>query len=320
VKESDRIRALALNLAEVGAQVEERPDGLVIHGSDRPLQGSVKAYHDHRIAMAFGVLGALPGNSIEIDDRGVADVSFPGFWALLEHLSRRSNPQAGSRAAPVVTIDGPAGSGKSSTAREVARRLGLRHLDSGALYRALTLALIEAGIPPEEWEEGGLEHLRGVELELAPVDGHFQVLLEGRDPGSALRSPEVNREVARLAAIPRIRELVLEPLRAASRTGGVVADGRDMGTVVLPDADLKVYLTASLEERARRRLLQEGREVSDTVLDEAAEELARRDAVDSERAVAPLRRPDGALEVDTTGLSFEEQVDRIVSAARALGP
>ncbi|MFW5904982.1 MAG: (d)CMP kinase [bacterium] len=219
---------------------------------------------------------------------------------------------------PVVTIDGPAGSGKSSTAAEVARRLGLRHLDSGALYRALTLALLRSDVPEEDWDDEGLRYLGERRLELQPGAGSFRVTLDGEDPGEALRSPEVNERVSTLAALPQVRALVLGPLRAAARQGGVVADGRDMGTVVLPDADLKVYLTASLRERARRRLLQEGREASDEAVDRTAGELEERDLRDRTRAVAPLRRPEGALEVDTTVLTFSQQVDRIVEAVRAL--
>jgi 3-phosphoshikimate 1-carboxyvinyltransferase len=168
VKETDRIRALASNLAALGVEVEEFEDGLAIQGSERPLSGTVRSFGDHRIAMAFGVLGALPGNRIIVEGAHAAGVSFPGFWAMLERVkeglegtgaqaggasgglrkaaTRGRCPGPGGRR-PIITLDGPAGSGKSSTAREVARRLGFRHLDSGALYRALTFALLSSGIP-----------------------------------------------------------------------------------------------------------------------------------------------------------------------------
>ena len=321
VKESDRIRALATNLEAVGVEVEELPDGLVIEGSNRPLEGRVRSFHDHRIAMAFGVLGALPGNQIEVDDRRVVEVSFPGFWELLDGLAGKAPPKRrASDRRPVITIDGPAGSGKSTTARAVAERLGLRHLDSGALYRAATLALLESGIPEGEWEERGIRHLAEREITLDPVDSGFDVRIDGASQGETLRSAEVTARVARVAAIPAVRELVLEPLRRCAGAGGVVADGRDMGSVVLPDADLKVYLTASLAERARRRLLQEGARLDAAVLEEAARQLAERDAADRRRPVAPLRRPPDAVSVDTTGLSFEDQVDRIVDEVRAVVP
>ncbi len=326
VKESDRIRALALNLAAVGVEVEELPDGLVIEGSDRPLEGRVQAFHDHRIAMAFGVLGVLPGNRIEVDDRAVVDVSFPGFWELVGRIggmgTRKGRVRPGSPAQrPVITIDGPAGSGKSTTAREVARRLGFAHLDSGSLYRAFTLALQQRGIPEADWSGAGVEYLAGLDLELERSGETIRVLIEGDDPGSALRSEAVTAGVAALAAIGEVRGLLLPYLRRAAAGGGVVADGRDMGTVVLPEADVKVFLTASVEERARRRLLQDERPVGPGAVRAEARELARRDARDEGREVAPLRRPEGALELDTTDLAFEEQVERIVEAARALrGP
>lgn len=330
VKESDRIRALVRNLAAVGVEAEELPDGLVVHGTDRPLKGRVEAFHDHRIAMAFGILGALPGNEIEVDDPDVARVSFPGFWTLLSRVGRETtgrglekrNDEPPSEArggrAPVVTIDGPAGSGKSSTAREVARRLDFRHLDSGAVYRALTLALLEADVPEDSWADEGLARLQEVDVRLEPAAGHFRVLLDGRDPGESLRAPRVNERVSHLAAVAGIRERVVGPLREATRDGGVVADGRDMGTVVLPDADLKVFLTASLVERARRRILQEGREPSDAAVEREAHELERRDRMDRERDVAPLRKPAGAIELDTTALTFSQQVERIVAEVRTL--
>jgi 3-phosphoshikimate 1-carboxyvinyltransferase len=334
VKESDRIAVLAGNLAQVGVRIRELPDGLEIQGSDRPLEGRVQAHGDHRIAMAFGVLGAVPGNRIQVDDPWVADVSFPGFWDILRRFAqeggpaeRRPEPGAGPEDAPppgqspdnqVITIDGPAGSGKSSTARAVARRLGLRHLDSGALYRAATLALLDSGIPDDEWEGRGLDHLRKRRLGLRSVASGFEATLDGAIPGVALRSDRVNAKVSRVAALPGVRDLLLPVLREAGEEGGIVADGRDMGSVVFPGADLKVYLTADLEERARRRLLEEGGEVSPEEVVEAARRLATRDAEDRERTAAPLRRPEDALVVDTTELEFEEQVERIVGTARRL--
>jgi 3-phosphoshikimate 1-carboxyvinyltransferase len=330
VKESDRIRVLAENLAAVGVRVEELPDGLRIHGAEAPLEGRVRSRGDHRIAMAFGILGALPGCRIEMDDPKAADVSFPGFWELLGELSgkeRRSGPAGGGVPVPgaalpdiVVTLDGPAGSGKSTTAREVARRLGLRHLDSGALYRALTLAVLESGIPEDEWGELSAERLRSLDIRLEADDGRFSVFLDGRDPGEDLRSPRVTSRVASVAAIPAVRKRLLGLQQGAAKLGGLVADGRDMGTVVFPGADLKVYLTASLEERARRRLLQEGRDADPGSVAAEATRIQARDASDAGRAASPLRRPEGALVVDTTELDFQAQVERIVEAARGLTP
>jgi 3-phosphoshikimate 1-carboxyvinyltransferase len=352
VKEADRIRALAENLSALGVRVEELPDGLRIHGSQAPLEGTVPSHGDHRIAMAFGVLGALPDCEVHVDDPGAADVSFPGFWDLLRGMTEgeaegsggpagawssgvgpgtassgadrvrthRDEPGDEDRGArpPVVTIDGPAGSGKSTTAQEVARRLGFRHLDSGALYRALTLAVMESGVPEEEWDTLDDDVLRRLDIRMEPRGNGFRVLLDGRDPGDALRSPEVTSRVSRLAGIPAVRRRLLDLQRDVGRRGGVVTDGRDMGTVVFPYADLKVFLTASLEERARRRLLQEDRDADPEAVSEEALRIQARDARDSGRTVSPLRRPDGALVLDTTDLTFEEQVDRIARAVEGL--
>ena len=225
----------------------------------------------------------------------------------------------GERPAPfVLTIDGPAGSGKSTTAREVARRLGFRHLDSGALYRALTVAIRREGIPVERWGELGREDLAELDVRLVPTKFGFSVLVDDSDPGEDLRAPETTRLVPVLATNPFVREKLGELQRSALAFGSLVADGRDMGTVVFPRADLKVFLTASLEERSRRRLRETGAPLDERSVPAEADRIRKRDASDSGRAIAPLRKPEGAIELDTTSLSFAEQVSRLVSAASAL--
>lgn len=340
VKETDRIRALATNLATLGVEVEELEDGLAIQGTDRPLSGTVSSFGDHRIAMAFGILGALPGNEVRVEGSDAAAVSFPGFWGLLDEVVRgrghsqrppprpRSGredaefrdaaPAPGTRR-PIITLDGPAGSGKSTTAREVAVRMGFRHLDSGALYRALTFALLSAGVPEERWPGLSTEFLDRFRIALRPVGSRFEVLLGDRVLDDELRSPEVTAGVSPLSAIPAVRAWLLEAQRRTGESGGLVADGRDMGTVVFPDAEVKVFLTADLQERARRRFLQrEGRSPSAKELHVEAERIQERDERDSGRALAPLRKAEGALEVDTSDLSFDAQVDIITSFARKL--
>jgi 3-phosphoshikimate 1-carboxyvinyltransferase len=321
VKESDRITALVTNLRALGVEVEEFPDGLAVHGTDRPLQGAVRTFHDHRIAMAFGILGALPGNRIEVEAPEVVEVSFPGFWALLAERTggggaspsgRPSPPRSPSPRRPIVTVDGPAGSGKSSTASAVARALGFRHLDSGALYRGLTLALLRSGVPAEGWGDLTEADLARLDIRLETRGDDFRILLDGEDPGDALRSEAVTSRVSRAARVPAVRARLLELAAAGGQEGGIVTDGRDMGTVVFPGAEVKVFLVADLEERARRRLLQEGREPTPPAVAAEAQRLRERDRVDEERETAPLRRPEGARVVDTTHLSFEEQVARIV--------
>jgi len=222
------------------------------------------------------------------------------------------------RRAPVVTLDGPAGAGKSTTAKAVAKKLGLRHLDSGALYRALTFGLMEAGVPQERWPELGVEDLRALGVSLEGTGGRYRVLVGGRPVDAELRTPEVTARVSHLARVPAVRACLLELQKAAGREGGLVADGRDMGTVVFPDADVKVFLVADLHERARRRLLQNGQAPDPEAVATEARAIARRDEEDSERDISPLRKPEGAVEIDTTGLSFDEQVDTIVDRVRRL--
>tara|TARA_B100001123_G_scaffold230236_1_gene258841 strand:- start:2641 stop:3342 length:702 start_codon:yes stop_codon:yes gene_type:complete len=217
----------------------------------------------------------------------------------------------------VVTIDGPAGSGKSSTAREVARRLGFRHMDSGAFYRALTYGLLDAGVGPGRWEGLTTPDLEGVGVSVQPTDMGFRVLLGSRSPEAEIRSSRVTAHVSRLAGLSVVRSWLLGIQRDAGRAGRLVADGRDMGTVVFPGAEVKVFLTADLPERARRRLTEQG--VVGPSAAEIVRETARigeRDRGDSERELSPLRCPEDALELDTTYLTFEEQVKAIMERVR----
>jgi cytidylate kinase len=217
----------------------------------------------------------------------------------------------------VVAIDGPAGSGKSSTARAAARELGYRHLDSGAFYRALTLAALRAGIPPERWPRIRDAVLDGLLVRGEPADRSYRLSIGGTDVSGEIRSAEVNAHVSRMAAVPAVRAWLLGALRQAGERGGLVADGRDIGTVVFPDAELKLFLACAPEERARRRLLEEGSGgPSEEEIRAEAERLAARDLSDSTRAVAPLLRSPDAILLDTTELDFTAQVGAIVELAR----
>ena len=221
------------------------------------------------------------------------------------------------REGPVVTLDGPAGSGKSSTAREVARRLGFRHMDSGAFYRALTYGLLEGGIAPERWEGLTASDMEAAGVRVEPTREGFLILLGAHPLEDELRSPRVTARVSQLAGLAPVRGWLLGIQREAGTLGRLVADGRDMGTVVFPAAEVKVFLTADLSERARRRLNEQG--VADPSGAQLAQEAARigeRDRGDSERKLSPLRRPEGALELDTTRLTFEQQVEAILRRVR----
>lgn len=225
----------------------------------------------------------------------------------------------------IVAIDGPAASGKSSTARAVAEQLGYSHLDSGALYRGVTwVAITEAAKrAPGEAPLATLAPaviLRAAEdrgLRLHPDGAGFAPYLDGRPAEAEVRSEAATALVSAVSAIPVVREWVNAHLRELARAGvGVVVDGRDIGTVVFPDADLKVFLTASPEARARRRLLQRGDGVEPAALARETARLALRDAADASREVAPLRRPPDAVELDTSEMGFAEQVTRIEAMAR----
>jgi cytidylate kinase len=214
----------------------------------------------------------------------------------------------------IIAIDGPAGSGKTSTAQAVARRLGFLHLDSGALYRAFALAACQRGwvgpagdVPPERIAE-----LAALAVGGEVVRGAIVAVLRGRRLGDEIRTPEVTACASKVSAYPEIREQVNAVLRrlAAQYPTGIVCEGRDMGTAVFPEAELKVYMEA--------RLLQRGEEVSPEAVSAESLRLIARDTQDSERAASPLRRAADAVVVDTTELSFEEQVAKIVEAARRL--
>jgi cytidylate kinase len=228
----------------------------------------------------------------------------------------------------VIAIDGPSASGKSTTARAVAEALGFAHLDSGALYRGVTLvALREAARRGQE----GIDPLQVVDAEtilraaedrglmLQPDGAGFAAYLEGVPVDAEIRGRRVTAQVSAISAVPVIREWINSRLRAMVRAGrDVVVDGRDIGTVVFPDADLKVFLTATPEARAGRRITQRGAEVDAGRLEAETHALAARDQADSSRPVAPLRRAEDAVALDTTTLNFEEQVRFIVDLARPI--
>ncbi len=225
----------------------------------------------------------------------------------------------------VIAIDGPAASGKSSTAALVAHRLGWAHLDSGALYRAVTLATLDnlgergagSGSPwPAQQIVALAEHLP---VRLVLVDDVFRPEVAGVDVEQAIRTDRVTQHVSQIAAIREVRNWVNVQQRDAvlgQRAGGVVVDGRDIGTVVFPDAPVKVFLTASAEERARRRLAQRGDRIDAAELKREAEALAARDRADASRPVAPLKAAADARVLDTTRLSLGQQVDEVLALAR----
>ena len=214
--------------------------------------------------------------------------------------------------ARVVAIDGPAGSGKSTVARKVAEALGLPALDTGAMYRALTWAVLQAGIDPSDAAAVSALAER-LDLDVGPP-----VLVGGRNVNDAIRTPDVSGAVSVVAAVPEARVILVRAQREwiAAHGGGVV-EGRDIGTVVVPDALLKIYLVASEEERARRRQEQDGAVEAAGDLDATQAAIRRRDAIDSGRAASPLAAADDAVVLDTTGLSVEGVVEEVLRRYRA---
>ena len=218
----------------------------------------------------------------------------------------------------IIAIDGPAGSGKSTTAREVARRLGYIHLNTGAMYRAIALAFLQRGVPMEEAEADAL--LDTIELDVQYDGAAMHVLLDGVDVTGALNRPEVGQAASRVGTLAPVREkLVAEQQRIGRRYGqapGVVLEGRDIGTVVFPDADVKIFMVAAAEVRARRRQAELAARGTEVALENVLEEIRERDRQDSRRALSPLRQADDAIALDTTHRSIDEQVHFVVEKVR----
>ncbi|MCO7543455.1 (d)CMP kinase [Stutzerimonas nitrititolerans] len=215
---------------------------------------------------------------------------------------------------PVITIDGPSGSGKGTVAALLAAKLGWKFLDSGALYRLLAFAARNHGVDltNEEALKVLAAHL-DVQFDTAGSGQGMRIVLEGEDVTEAIRNEVVGAGASQVAALPAVREALLQRQKAFREAPGLVADGRDMGTVVFPDATLKIFLTASAEERARRRYLQLKAKGDDVNLASLLDEIRARDERDTQRAVAPLKPADDAIQLDSTALSIEQVLGQILS-------
>ena len=221
------------------------------------------------------------------------------------------------RRALIIAIDGPAASGKSTTAQRVATELGYTYIDTGAMYRGVTLAVLRAGLDPADGAEV-CELANGLTLTFVQSEGDQpdRTLLNGEDVSDAIRQPAVSKHVSQVSAYAPVRRRMVELQREMSGVGGVVLDGRDIGTVVFPHADLKIFLVADIESRARRRwtdLMKSGFQVEELAV---AEDLKRRDRKDSSREESPLKPATDAIEIDTSRLSIDEQVEMVVKLAR----
>ncbi len=302
VKETDRIAAMATELRKVGAAVEEGADFLRITPPAEIKHAAIDTYDDHRMAMCFS-LAAFGGAGVRINDPGCVAKTFPGYFNALAQVTQ---------AVPVIAIDGPSASGKGTVAQRVARVLGFHFLDSGALYRLLGLAAQRRGVALDD--EAGLAQLAG-EIDIR-FDGP-DIWLGGVKVGDELRTEETGAAASKVAALPMVRAALLDKQRAFRRAPGLVADGRDMASVVFTDAVLKVFLTASAEARAERRykqLMEKGMHANISAL---LQDIRARDERDSQRGVAPLQQAPGAGLLDTTPLTIEQAVDEVLARYRA---
>ncbi|MFD6508781.1 MULTISPECIES: (d)CMP kinase [Bacillus] len=210
-----------------------------------------------------------------------------------------------------IAIDGPAAAGKSTVAKVVAKKLSYVYIDTGAMYRAITYAALEQKVDIEN-EEKLMEVVKNVNIEFQQGENTQLVFLNGQDVSEVIRTPDVTNRVSIVAKHRLVREEMVRRQQELAKKGGVVMDGRDIGTHVLPDAEVKIFMLASVEERAERRHLENMNKGFDSNLEQLKEEIARRDKLDSEREVSPLKKADDALELDTTSLSIEEVVQKIM--------
>jgi len=215
----------------------------------------------------------------------------------------------------IIAIDGPAASGKSTTAKLVAARLGYLHVDTGAMYRAMTLKVLEKDINPQDAKAVALV-ARTTRIRLLPNDGGFRVELDGSDVSEKIRTPVVTKAASAVSMVPEVRQRMVEEQREMGKQGAIVLEGRDIGTVVFPKADVKIFMLAHPRERAVRRSKELAAKGIATELDELEKEMAERDSKDTNRSISPLTKADDAILLDTTNLTIDEQVDFIVKKAK----
>ena len=303
VKETDRIAAMATELRKVGAIVVEGTDFISITPPMQIKHAAIDTYDDHRMAMCFS-LAAFGGAGVRINDPKCVAKTFPEYFAEFDKVTQK---------VPVIAIDGPSASGKGTVAKRVATALGMHYLDSGALYRLLGLAAQKRGIALEA--EDQLAELAG------QVDIRFEgedIWLDGAKVGDELRTEEAGSAASKIAALPKVRAALLDKQRAFRRAPGLVADGRDMASVVFPDSVLKIFLTASAEARAERRYKQLKEKGMSANIAALLQDIQARDERDTQRSVAPLQQAQGASLLDTTPLNIEQAVQEVLSRYRAL--
>ena len=305
VKETDRIAAMATELRKVGATVEEGADYIritppspTLPPSPFPLHASIDTYDDHRMAMCFS-LAAFGAEGMRINDPGCVAKTFPDYFAAFASVTQ---------AVPVIAIDGPSASGKGTVAQRVAQQLGYHFLDSGAMYRLLGLAAQQRGIALDaESQLAGLAE--GIDILFEGAD----IWLDGVKVGDELRTEQSGAAASKVAALPGVRAALLDRQRAFRRAPGLVADGRDMASVVFPDAALKIFMTASAEARAERRYKQLKEKGMGANIAALLQDIQARDERDTQRSTAPLQQAPGAILLDTTALNIEQAVQEVLA-------
>jgi 3-phosphoshikimate 1-carboxyvinyltransferase len=304
VKETDRIAAMATEARKLGAQVEEGPDWIRIHPIQNWQAASIHTYDDHRIAMCFSLAAFNPaGLPVRIEDPKCVAKTFPDYFEALFSLAHAPH-------VPVICIDGPTASGKGTLAALVAQRLGYHYLDSGALYRVTAYAALQAGLSLDEAHENSIAALAR-NLPVAFEGEH--VLLSGINIGEEIRTEEAGMNASKVSVLPQVRQALVDLQHRFQKLPGLLADGRDMGTVIFPDAPLKVFLTASAEKRAERRHKQLISKGFSTTISALRADLEARDARDTQRSVAPLKPAADAMHLDNSLLSIEESVAQVLA-------
>jgi len=306
VKETDRIDAMANELQKLGATVEAGPDFIRVH--PLPAAGwrpaSIRTYDDHRVAMCFSLAAFNPaGVPVRILEPHCVAKTFPDYFETLFSVAEAVE-------VPVICIDGPTASGKGTLAAEVGRLLGYHYLDSGSLYRVTGLAARRAGLEANAANEAQIAALAAA-LPLQFTEG--KVLLADEDVSDDIRTEAAGMDASRVSALPAVREALQDLQHRFRRLPGLVADGRDMGTVIFPDAALKVFLTAGAAQRAERRHKQLISKGISTTLDSLRSDLEARDARDSSRSVAPLKPAQDARHLDNSQLSIEHSIDTVLN-------
>jgi 3-phosphoshikimate 1-carboxyvinyltransferase len=316
VKETDRIAAMATELRALGASVVDGADFIEVRAPATWRAASLHTYDDHRMAMCLslaafnGLGGARPAVPVRLFEPHCVDKTFPGYFDALFGVARAEPDDV-----PVLTVDGPSASGKGTLAAALAERLGYHLLDSGVLYRAAGLAADADGI--EATDEAGVAALAAT-LDLR-FDGG-RIWLRGRDVSDALRGERAGLRASQVSALPAVRAALHALQLAFRRAPGLVADGRDMGTVVFPSAELKVFLTAGAAERANRRHNQLISLGISSNIDSLRADLEARDLRDRSRAVAPLKPAEDAMQLDNSALSVDQSVDRVLGWWEARRP